>query len=314
MEAWKRELKVVLTSTLLKKKITFGESKKTNLRISITGNKYLSSLKDSFTIKITNLTYNEIIQMIRGNYYDIEIYAGYQSLGSHRIFKGGVLYITNSYETDKSHVANILCTSNLIAKYGQSRMNLGLKSGINMYAAISFLCKRAGIQNPNIDEDFKNRLIREASDISSTVGSWLDNFATNNNFVLNSDESLNHQVSIWNPYRKDSRLIILDSSKIILTNGYPTLSSEGLYMTVLPTFNFMPGDTIQIDNSIIDISVTSNSTRYSNVGYYLDEKGQYMIMQIEYSLQNRGSGFSLRLLCKAKSLVRQLLSGGGQNG
>ena len=62
MEAWKRELKVILTSTLLKKKITFGESKQTNLRISITGNKYLSSLKDSFTLKITNLTYNEIIQ------------------------------------------------------------------------------------------------------------------------------------------------------------------------------------------------------------------------------------------------------------
>lgn len=308
MKAWMRKLVVILKSSKLKKTITFGneDEYEDTLNIDIVGYKYLSSLKDNFVVKISNLTYKEIVTLISGQYYDIEIKAGYISSGINIIFKGSVLYISNALNDRKTHTCIILCTSNLVAKFGQNRMNLSLQSGINMYSALKFICKQAGIQNSNVNEEFKNKIIHETVNVSSTVSSFLDNFCTNNSFVINSDSSYGTDISIWNPYRKDNRLIKLDDTKIILTSGYPKLTSDGLSIELLPTYNFMCGDTIQLDNSIIDISVYSKEETYSNLGYYLDETGKYMIYQIEYHLQNRNSDFSIKMLCKSRNLISRL--------
>lgn len=302
MIAWKRQLKIILSSSTYKKRIEITEP----MHIVVTGYKYLSCLKDNFVVKIDNLTYREIVEITRRQYFDIEIQAGYESSEIHTIFKGGVLYISNELGDNRTNTVVILCTSKLVAKFGQSRLNLGLKSGINMYSALSFICKQAGIRNSNISEEFKQRIIQESMEVNQTIGSYLDIFSESNNLLINSDSSQNSDVTIWSPYRIDKRLINLTKDKIMLTGGYPRLTSDGLNINLLPTFNFLPGDTIVIDNSIIDISVSTKDEISENRGYYLDEDGRYVIYELSYSLDNRGNDFSINMLCKSKKLVSAL--------
>jgi len=303
-KAWMRELEVILTSEKLHNKMIFGDNwkvGKTDLTISISGTKRLSSMNDKFTIKIENLTYNQIIQMIDGEYYDVEIKCGYrnkENTGAFTIFKGGVSYISNVLGDRKSNTVYIFCANKLVAKYGQSRINLTLNSGINMYGALDFISKRAGIKEFNIDDSLKNRIIRDTTTTNTNFANFIDNFSKNNNFMINGDASYNSDYSIWSP-RKSIRTIVLNSSTFILTGGYPTLNSEGAHIMLIPTFNFMPGDVIKVDNSILDIGITSENQITENVGYYLDKQGKYVITEIDYDLENRGNNFSISLLAKA---------------
>lgn len=309
--AWMRQLQVILTSEKLKKKITLGGNVlrgKDDLYISISGTKYLSALKDEFTIKVSNLTYAEICELIDGQYYNVEIKAGYRSCGMHTLFKGGVLYITNIFGDRKTNEVMIFCASNLIAKYGQSRMNLTLNSGINMKAAIEFLSRRAGIQNSNVSDDLSRRILSHSVSTSTSISNWLDLIASQNNCIINSDESYNSVYSIINITRTDSRLITLEPSTIILTNGTPSLSSDGMRLTLMPTFNFMCGDTVVVDNSILDLGFRNKNNWSKNYGYYLDKDGKYVVYQIEYELENRGENFQLEMLCKSKSLFKSIIS------
>ena len=310
LKAWMRDLQVILTSTTLKKSIAFGKEwmkGKDDISIQISGTKYLSAMKDAFTIRISNLTYGELVQLISGKFYNIEIKAGYRSRGAQTIFKGSVIYMSYEKQDITTNTVIILAGSRLVASYGQSRMNLSLNSGINMYAAINFLCKRAGVQNANIDESLKNRIIRETASVQTSIGDWLTTFADKNNMIVDSDSSYGNDISFSNPYKTNNRVIVLDSSKITLVSGYPKLNSDGLSMTILPTFNFMPMDVIVIDNSIIDISTSTNKASNFNNSMFLDEDGKYMITQIDYSLQNRGDSFYVNILAKARSLYSNLL-------
>ena len=309
MKAWMRDLQVSFSSSLMKKKLVFGtqwKQGKEDLAISIEGTKYLSSMKDSFTIRISNLTYGELIQLIKGQYYDIEIKAGYRSKGAETIFKGAVIYMSYEKKSPTTNTVIVLAGSKLVAKYGQSRMNLGLHSGINMYSALKFVCKRAGVLNANIDQSFKNKVIRDVISVQGTAANWIDNFCSSNNLIASSDSSYSNDMTIINPYKTNNRVIKLDSEKVVLVSGYPKLNSDGLSMTVLPTFNFMPADVIVIDNSIIDLSVSSASGKEFNKAAFLDEDGKYLITQLDYSLDNREDSFNVNILAKARSLYSKV--------
>ena len=314
MHAWMRVIKIVFTSKSLKKRLVFGTSELGNeLNITCTGYKYMSALKDTFTIKIDNLTYNEITQLVMGQFYDVEIWAGYQNGNINKVFEGGVLYITNKPNTNKTNTAIILCASSLVAKYGQNRINLTLNSGINLYSAIEFICRRAGIPNSNVSTQFKKEFVNEITTVNDNVGNWLDKLASNNNaYITNADGIASSVVSIFDAAKSNARIIKLKNSDISLTESYPRLTSEGLELTLLPTFNFMCGDIIEIDNSIIDISVSNREEMMENYASYFSQKGQYMIYEMAYVLQNRGSTFSLRLKCKNRDRITSYV--GGDNG
>lgn len=308
VKAWIRQIEIILTSNVLKKKVVFGANHNNgqdDLNISVTGKKYLSALKDAFTIRIDNLTYKEIIELISGQYYDVEIKAGYKN-AVHSIFKGSVLYISNNLGDGKTNTVIILCASRLVAAYGQSRLNLSLNSGINLYSAINFIAKYAGINNTYIDEDFKYRFQKNRTEATSTIGSWLDLLSKSNGLVVRSDFTSGADISIWSPYKKDTRLIKLNNSNVILTGGFPTLTSEGIVVHVMPTFNFMPGDTISIDNSLLNIAAETSDEVYENKGFYFDESGNYMIFELEYDLSNRGGNFEVTIEAKARNLITKL--------
>ena len=65
MKAWMRVLGIKLTSKKWKKSMTFGlNDADIDLNINCTVHKYMSTLKDTATIKINNLTYDKIIEIL----------------------------------------------------------------------------------------------------------------------------------------------------------------------------------------------------------------------------------------------------------
>lgn len=324
MFAWLRQIELTFTSTKHYRKMIIADyaDGKNTLNISITGSKCLSVFKDEFTIEISNLTPLQILQLIDGQFYDIEIKIGYKSLGGlQTIFKGGITYISNNLGDGKTNTIIILCNSKFISTYGRTRLNYCLNSGINMYTAIQFLLRKSGITEMGIDPSFKDKILTETVNANSTTANWLDNFLTSNQYVANVDYSTNNVINIWDIFGKNVKSVRFTKDKILLNGGYPQLTSQGLELNVLPTFNVSPGNIIEIDNSLINITVSSLDELANSLGIYLDTStnvkdvvvgntyGQYVIYEMQYNLQNRGSDFSIKIIAKAKSLVKKITGG-----
>lgn len=313
MEAWMRVLTVNLTSSKLKKQMTFGANHtkgQMDLSIDVRISKYMSSLKDEAIVKISNLTQSEVTQIITGEFYDVDIFCGYRNANIAKIFSGGIFYITNQLNADRTNTVIMICTSRLVAKYGQNRINLTLNSGINLYSAIKFICRRAGIQDSNVSTQLKKDFINEVMSVNDSASSWLDLLANQNTqLITNSDSIFNQTFSIFDAAKSNNRCIKLNPDVIIVTGGFPRLTNNGLNITILPTFAFMCGDTIQIDNSIIDVSVSEKRDVSKNYGAYFSKYGQYMIFEMVYHLQNRGSEFTLQLNCKSRDRISAYVGG-----
>lgn len=329
--AWMRVLYVKFTSTKRKDVIVFGltnseyQSKFPSLynkeifanmdesdsddvlSIDIEGNKYMSTLKDTCSIRIDNLTYSEIINIIDGEYYDVEVFCGYKNASEIKIFSGGVLYVSNQLNDRKTNTAIILCASKLVAQFGQKRINLSLNSGINMYSAIKFISRQAGITDANISEQFKTKYLQQKSVVSDSVGGWIYQLTNENDmYIANSDNIFGSTFSLFDANDSNRRVINLQESNITLTAGYPRLTTEGVRLTLIPTFPFVCGDVIKLDNSLINMGVSNNDEASKILGNFLDDDGYYMIYEISYSLQNRGSSFSIEILAKSRSQLRKI--------
>ena len=310
-KCWIRDLKIVLKSSLVKSQMVFGQNwrkHKDDISIEVHGTKYLAALKDRFTIKLRNLTYKEIVEIVQDQYYGVEIWCGYRSASTYKIFEGQVIYVSNQKNDAKTSTCYILCGSNVVAKYGQARMSLRLDSGINLYSALKFILENAGIANSNVDKEFKNKTLKNVLAVNETVGNWLDTFCNTNNFIVSVDSSMSNDITILDPYRTNNRIVKLDSKNFILINGYPKVTSEGISMTLLPSFNFMPADVVQIDNSIIDVAATNAKSLGSslNSAMYMDKDGKYLIYQATYNLSNTGEEFNIEIEGKARSLYSMI--------
>jgi len=311
MKAWMRVLGIIVSSTKFKKTVSYGFNEIDNLSINISGTKYLSSLKDNFSIRIDNLPYIEVVKLINNEFDRISIMCGYQYGTSSCIFDGAILNISNEKIDASTNSVIFVCCAKILGLFNR-RMNLSLSSGINMYSALSLICRQAGINNPKISTELKGRIIQNTLNISGSAASIIDTICKSNKNVLSqSDSSNTATISIWDSTRTSQRVIELNPRTIIVANGYPTLSSDGLTIYVMPTFNFMPGDVIKLDNAYINVSQSSKQEVLSdpNIGMWFDEKGEYMIYQISYNLSNRGNSFSLQMLCKKRSLSTMLTGG-----
>lgn len=316
--AWMRKLVVIFTSDMLQQSMAFGdchenttgESKDVeDLVVKVEAYKYMSTLKDSCTIDIVNLTYSEITQLITGKFWKVEVKCGYGK-NLQTVFKGGVLYISNNLSVRRSNVVTAICASELIAQYNLKKLKMSFKSGMNLYSIISFLSKRTGISNIHLSPALKTRFTQEIYTVDNTLADYV-NALTNvePSLVVNSDAINGAKINIYDAYRSEGQYWKLTSDNILLTNGYPRINSTGLSITVLPTLAFSPGDVIEIDNSIIDLGVLSLNEAQKKNGTFIDENGCYVIYEIEYQLENHGANFSTKLLCKPKSLLN-LIRGG----
>ena len=316
VKAWMRVLRITLTTKSpgqngKNKQLVFEENESgVGLAISVNGNKFMSTLKDNCTVKISNLTYVEIVQIITGQFYNIKIECGYKSSGVQTIFEGGVMYISNLRESVDTNTVTILCASHLVASYGQRRINLSFNSGINMYSAINFVCKVGGVPNPNISTQFKKQFLEGIENAhNQTAAEWVnDQTAKNGSYISSSDCIGNSFMTLFDANKSNARVIKHNKDTLLLTNGFPRMTADGLVFSVMPTFAFQCGDTIVMDNSLIQINVTSQSEATKNLGGLLDENGQYMIYEMHYQLENRGQNFFIEIYAKTRSRISAYLA------
>ena len=320
MDNWIRVLKVIFTENLgggKGRQIVYGDNwPKPDLEISVTINKFAASMKDVAIINITNMPYSEVIKITKNKMYNVQVIAGYRNGNENIVFDGAVARINNTFISDRSNRMLIFCTSKFIARYCQSMLNYTLTSGMNTYSAIKFMCARAGlsIENCCVSTQLKKQIIEEAeSSINQSLSSFMTTLVKNNpSYIINTDGMTGSVMSIFDAAKSNSRVVKIKDSQLL---SYPQLSSDGLDVTVLPTFNFQCGDTIEVNNALINLEKVQTLSNISNQpGIYLDTSGKldtvsgdsyglYMILQISYDLHNRGNEFSCNLLAKARSLI-----------
>lgn len=302
---WMRQIEVRLTSRLTKKKIVFGGIDSNQLNIVVKGSKYISALKDNGTVSISNLTYAQIVELIIGQYYEIEIWAGYRTQQLQCFFKGAVSYISDKIQARRDNTCYILFASRMVASYSQQRMNLNLNSGINLYAAFNYICLTNGIDSSHLSNSLKQEFLNEVITNYGTPATLCDQLANNtNNLTIDTDESIDGCGVVDCTNLNDKRYIRINPNTINFTKGNPTLDKDGLHITLLPTFCFKPGDIIIIDNAILDVSISDANSVYSTFkSNYIDSNGAYMIMELNYGLTNRGTEFEINIRARSLSII-----------
>lgn len=294
---------------------TTDDSKR--LRISINGSKYLSAVKDNFTIAIYNMTYKECITILQEELYNVQIFAGYRNdeidPNGKCLFDGTMINISNAKKDYKDNVFYIVCASKVVGSANQYRLNLSLNSNINTYSAIKWVMAKSNIASLNISDDFKLKFFKDVQDATSSGSNYLEQISNSNTSTMINCDSSNGKssVNVWDINTTDSRKYNIDISKGMIIGDAPNLTSNGLIWESLPVMNYMCGDTIVMDNSYINLSsgYTSYSSTISTYNTsYLDTNGLYIIMQLDYNLDNYGdSGFQVRITAKAKSLFSNLV-------
>lgn len=308
---WMRDIQIKLTSQKFPKlkPLVYGANDGNNLTISVNGVKKLSALQDSGTVAISNLTYAEIGRIVMGEYYQIEIFAGYKSQGEPQCyFKGYVAYISDKLQARRDNTCYILFASELVAKWSQKRINFNTNSSINVYAAMNYLTKTLGISQAHLSDDLKYVYLGEVESSYNTPANIVEAVSNNSGtLTVNSDQSLAGNGLFNFTNLEGKRYIEINPNTINFQGGNPTLDKNGLKLTLLPTFNFMTGDIIKIDNGILDISESDLSGAQSNFkSNYIDSNGFYVIMQIDYHFENRGNKFQLDIIARALDFIKNI--------
>ena len=296
---------------------TTDDSKKP--AIVVTGNKYLSLVKDNFTIKIYNLPYKNLIDIMERKLFRVQIYAGYlnnqdpTNFEAKKLFDGGVINIVNDKRDWRDNVATFVCASRFVAKAQEWRCNITFASGINLYSAINYIGSRAGMTNMNISNDFKYRFKSAVSSAESTPISYLDEISNEDNqYFFNSDGSEDSEITAVNVGNQALRIIDIEASKGMIIGDAPELTSSGLTWESLPVYNYMPGDLCKIDNSLINLASgadTFSGAQSTPNAVYMSKQGYYYIFDLSYNLSNTNGQFMIKLHCKSKYLFDNVTSG-----
>lgn len=307
-KCWMRSIEVTLTSKISKRQMKFSTEDKYQFTMDITGSKNLALNKDKGTLSIYNLEYDKVVEIMLLQYYQIEIKAGYKSIGDlPTIFKGQISYISQKIHSKHDVETYITFANTLVARYSQSRINFNLNSGINLYSALSYCCKLSGMgKNVNISPQLQKQFLKNVYNQYGTFSTVFDNLtSTSGNYQISSDESEGNVINCTTI--ADKRKIRIDPNTINITKGNPTVTSAGLKITLLPTFNFMPGDIIIIDNAMLNVSIrdAESVTTTFNTNY-MDQNGQYMIISIDYHFQNRGSTFEFNITARALDIIKKI--------
>ena len=320
---WMRHIEVRLSSKINRRQLIFNnlDPNKNNIDIQINGTKYIGTSKDCGTVAISNLEYDTILKIINEEYYSIEILVGYQSFGNlETYFKGQVSFINQKIHAQHDTTTYITYASNLVAAWSQGRMNFQINSGINLYSALGYICNLTGIKERNISPELKSIVLQKAMQSYSSPVSAIDYLSKNSNkIIVNEDQSFTNAVINMTHIEK-ARRVQLNPNSILISKGNPTLTSAGLKMTLLPTFNFCPGDIIYMRdneghkwglNSLIDTSINNpESVKTTFNTNYLDPNGEYMIMEIDYSFASRSNNFELNITARQLSYLKNIQLGG----
>ena len=285
-------------------RVVIGDNPGDNFNIHVQGTKNVALTKDNGTISISNVNYDTIALIQALKLYRVEIWVGYQNNDSLiRIAKGEISYISQKIHSRHDTTLYITYASELVAAWSQNRINFSARAGVNMYAMINSLFIQQGTDRVNVTDELRNvvrtETFRAYKTSASIIESCLNEASTG--LYLDSDSSLTDKVVNVTTI-KDKRVIKIDPNMINIGQGNPTVTSQGLDITLFPVIALVPGDILQIDNAMLDLTSGMTSaesvTKTFNTNY-MDPNGCYMIRKIDYVFENRGNSFYYR--CQAIS-------------
>lgn len=268
--------------------------------ITVRGKKQLALLKDGGCVEVSNLGYDVIALIMSMELYNIEIKCGYESDASlQTIAKGAVSFISQKIHSRHDTTTYITYTSTFIAAFSQSRINFNFNSGVNTAAMITYLMNERGAKDMYISPHLKDAVCKYATSLRGTAADCITQAlatAGGGYEVMTDNSYTNNVISLTDISEK--RVIKLNKDIINIQNGNPTVTSEGLSITVYPVITLVPGDIIQVPMDFIDLSsgtTTPESVQQTFNTSYVDPDGYYIIQNISYTLQNRGEAFEYNI-------------------
>lgn len=300
-------------------KVVIGDnSNNDNYNIRVTGTKNLGLSLDAGVIQISNVSYETIALIMNLKLYKVTIKVGYKSSGTlFTIAKGEISYIQQKIRSRRDYELYITFASELVAGWSQNRINFSIRSGVNMYDMFNWMFMQQGLSTDRtqISPALKNIVLENMFVNSGTSVSIIEeamNTYSNSTkgFILDADSSEGKVISIST--LKDKKVLVINTNMINIANGNPTVTSDGLDISLFPVYNFMPGNILQIDNRIIDTSqgMTSQSGIQNNFNTnFLDPNGYYIITNIRYTFENRGDTFLFNCQAKALNTFKNLVGG-----
>ena len=325
MECWMRLLKIELTSTQMQETIVIGDNKQENerrynygivsstigdnLSIKVQGTKYPAINKDKGTLTIINLDYETILRIKLGQYYKIKIWCGYKSWNKEPflLYSGEISHMSTKIYSHHETETYIIFASTIVAKYSQKRMNLSLNSGLNVYAMMSYVLNTNGASKYHLDPKLKEKAINEYKALNGTLTTVLDSYTLTlgGEYSVACDGTEGTVIDVTST--KGKRFIKLDPSAIPMKSGNPTVTSEGLRMELLPICNLKVGDILVIDPALINIAIENAESVTSTFNAnYMDSNGCYMIIELGFSLENRGQNFGYQIKARALDILYNL--------
>lgn len=325
MQCWMRLLRIEFTSIQARETIVIGDNQQErqrryhhgivassindNLSIKVTGTKYPAINKDKGTITIINLDYETILRIKLGEYYNVKIYCGYKSWNKEPflIYSGEVSYMSTKIYSHHETETYITFASRIVAKYSQKRMNLALNSGLNVYAMMNYVLNANGATKSHLDPELKKKAITEYKMLNGQLTTILDSYTLTNtgDYSIAVDGTEGTVIDVTSI--KGKRFIKVDPHAIPIGSGNPTVTSEGLQIILLPICNLKVGDILVIDPTIINIAIQNAESVISTFNAnYMDSNGCYMIRELTFNLENRGSNFGYQIKARALDVLRNL--------
>lgn len=291
-------------------RLTIGDDPGDNYAIYVNGTKNLALTADSGVIRINNLSYNIIALITALKLYRLTVNVGYRSNDSLiTVARGEVSYIQQKIRSRRDTETYISFASELVAGWSQNRINFSMRSGTNIYDMFYrlFIGQGAPVNTVEFDKRLRNMVASNILTASGNTTNAIDMALaskTSTNLLAIADGSADATgkiISITDISEK--RVIPINKNFINIANGNPTVTQDGLDIELFPVFNLVPGDIIQIDNRIIDTSQGMTTTEGVLNNYntnYMNPDGLYILKQINYTFENRGTTFLFR--CKGIAL------------
>lgn len=279
--------------------VTLDSAAGDNLAIKIDGMKCLALTKDNGVIRINNVSYETIALIQTLKLYHIEIWAGYVGSDMMRIAKGEISYLSQMIHSRHDTALYITYASELVAAWSQNRINFSMRSGTNAYTMLEYFFRSGNGTCANLSPKLRNyvaeEMLQEAGKISSIIEQVVGQGLAG--LFLSSDSSLDDKV-VNVTTLGEKRVIPINSNIVNIGNGNPTVTAQGLNITLFPVLNLVPGDIIQIDNTMLDFTqgMTDATSVYQTFNTnYMDPDGCYMIRELRYTFENRGPSFAYNI-------------------
>lgn len=290
-----------------------------------------SAKTTQLVLDIVNLSAFIRFHILNAQYKRITVEAGY--LGKHWklgdsiddadldiLFKGSLLWMGTSVEARKNittRFVGIAGSTEGLSSYSYL-MALNYQAGYNLEQLIHEVYVNS--DNPdiklNLSEEDKNLLLETTTGAikPTDLGQVLKNFSIDmvydwegtSTFEVDDYINLSSVDNIGNVYPINENTGLIDMPSL---QGDRNLRFSILLNSKIRLFDYVRLNNYDIQLPLLD-DTSGESLSKANSGYYLDKEGIYRIMRISYSLETRGTPFTMEIDAVARDIYGQRVMNG----